>query len=532
MTESALPAGWQRVRLGVLIDGFEAGRNLRAHGRAATGSEFGVLKLSAVSWGTFRPEENKALLEGDTPRPREIVRKGDLLISRANTSELVGAVVRVDGDHPRLMLPDKVLRLRVRSSVVNPEFLLHALRTRQARKHLEENASGTSDSMRNLSQPKIEATPLLLPPLNEQRRIVAKLEALQSRSRRAREALDGVPPLLEKLRQSILAAAFRGDLTKDWRAKHKDVEPATELLKRIRIERRKKWEEAEFAKMTAKGKRPTDDKWKARYKEPEPADRTGLQELPDGWCWGTAEELTDASRSIIYGIIKAGPDFPGGVPYVRVTEVAAGRIKLEELPRCNPERAAKFERSILAAGDILVSKDGTIGKVAFVPPELEGGNINQHVLRVVAGHDVDRFFLSRMIEAPQCQRWMTGETKGIALQGVNVEDFRRMPIPLAPVSEQAAVVSAIDTALGARRRVEEVTKGATMNLASLVRATLAKAFRGGLVAQDPSDEPADAMLEAVRGTTNRARRNDGASDEARRNKRTSRGTRGARQDEA
>jgi hypothetical protein len=67
-----------------------------------------------------------------------------------------------------------------------------------------------------------------LPPRNEQRRIVAKIEALTARSRRAREALDAIPPLLDKLRQSILAAAFRGDLTADWRAQHPDVEPAFE----------------------------------------------------------------------------------------------------------------------------------------------------------------------------------------------------------------------------------------------------------------------------------------------------------------
>src|SRR6185436_10370668 len=102
---------------------------------------------------------------------------------------------------------------------------------------------------------------------------------------------------------------------------------------------------------------------------------------------------------IIYGIIKAGPEYPGGVPYVRVTEVAAGRINIDELPRCDPARAAVFQRSVLSAGDILVSKDGTIGKVAFVPPELEGGNINQHVLRVRASRHVNRRCFARMIEA-------------------------------------------------------------------------------------------------------------------------------------
>ncbi len=91
------------------------------------------------------------------------------------------------------------------------------------------------------------------PPLNEQKRIVSRIEELQLRSRRAREALETVPDLLEQLRQSLLAAAFRGDLTKEWRKKNPDVEPASELLKRIRAERRKRWEEAELEKLKAKG---------------------------------------------------------------------------------------------------------------------------------------------------------------------------------------------------------------------------------------------------------------------------------------
>jgi type I restriction enzyme, S subunit len=111
MSDNELPTGWVAVQLGNVIHGFESGRNLQAQGRPAVNDEYGVLKVSAVTWGTFRSEENKALLPGDAPRPRELVRAGDVLISRANTTELVGAPVVVRGDHPRLMLPDKILRV-------------------------------------------------------------------------------------------------------------------------------------------------------------------------------------------------------------------------------------------------------------------------------------------------------------------------------------------------------------------------------------------------------------------------------------
>ncbi len=94
--------------------------------------------------------------------------------------------------------------------------------------------------LRHITKGKFEETKVFLPPLNEQKRIVAKLEALRGHSSRARAALEAVEPLLERFRQSVLAAAFRGDLTRKWREQHPGVEPAEVLLERIRAERRGK----------------------------------------------------------------------------------------------------------------------------------------------------------------------------------------------------------------------------------------------------------------------------------------------------
>ena len=96
--------------------------------------------------------------------------------------------------------------------------------------------------------------------------------------------------LLEQFRQSLLAAAFRGDLTADWRAANPNVEPASELLNRIRQERRQKWEQSELAKYEAKGKVPTKN-WQDNYEDPEPVDESELPELPYSWCWARSEEV-------------------------------------------------------------------------------------------------------------------------------------------------------------------------------------------------------------------------------------------------
>lgn len=242
-----LPEGWVRTDLGSLLIGFEAGRNLRSKGRPANGNEVGVLKISAVTWGAFRPEENKALLPGDRPKPHEAVRRGDLLISRANTSDLVGAVVIVERDYPNLMLPDKILRLVLRDNV-SPRFVMYALRTRDVRRYFSKEATGTSDSMRNLSQPKMERAQFNLAPRAEQDRIVEKIDNLLGHVDSIAKRMTRLSRLIgpedapgirtTKLAEAVLEKAFSGELVPTEaelaRLEGREYEPASVLLDRIK----------------------------------------------------------------------------------------------------------------------------------------------------------------------------------------------------------------------------------------------------------------------------------------------------------
>lgn len=194
---------WPVVPLGSLLERIEAGKSPKALDRPAGDGEAGVIKVSAVTWNTFLPDENKALPPG-YPFAKEVqIRKGDLLLSRANTVELIAAVVLVNMDHPNLMLSDKILRLVPKDQEACPGYLLYALRTREARRHFESHATGTSGSMRNISQDNIRSCPVLLPPLPEQKRIAAILDKADSirRKRRAAELIadDLIPSIHREL---------------------------------------------------------------------------------------------------------------------------------------------------------------------------------------------------------------------------------------------------------------------------------------------------------------------------------------------
>ena len=428
-------------------------------------------------------------------------------------------VVRIGRSGEAAVVPDTLgeancsgLVVFKRPWAVRPDFLAAYLNSPIGQRASLDEVRGVTRQTLNTGS--VAAAMVPIPPLNEQRRIVAKLEALQSRSRRAREALDAVPPLLEKLRQSVLAAAFRGDLTKDWRAKNKGVEPASELLRRIRTERRKKWEEAELAKMKAKGKAPTDDKWKAKYKEPEPVDATGLPELPEGWCWASVEALLSSPEDLFDGpfgsALKSSDYTSSGVRVVRLENVANLEFRGDKETFVSPTKYESLARHSVRAGDIIFGSFVEESTRVCMLPELGGPAIAKADCFCVRP-DAQVIRAEVMVFALGSHHARTELTRGIhgaTRPRINTGQLRSLRVALPPRDEQPIILEKLEAALASLRRLGAAHGDWTAGLSSLERSVLAKAFRGELVPQDPSDEPAEAMLARVRGA------NGGATSEA------------------
>jgi type I restriction enzyme S subunit len=174
---SPLPLGWRWVTLGSLLTRIQGGWSPNAQTRPKQGDEWGVLKVSACSWGEFKASENKALQPGQVPRPGLEIRPGDFLISRANTSALVARSVVVDETPAHLMLSDKTLRMTVANGC-SARYLNLANLAEEARAHYKSEATGTSSSMKNVSQKAIRRAPIPLPPAGEQVRIAEAVDEL------------------------------------------------------------------------------------------------------------------------------------------------------------------------------------------------------------------------------------------------------------------------------------------------------------------------------------------------------------------
>lgn len=207
-----VPEHWDVVPVKRCLRSITQGWSPQCDNYPAEPGQWGVLKVGCVNGGSFDPSENKALPSSLEPQPDLSVRQGDVLVSRANTRELVGSVAVAERDYERLMLCDKLYRLRVDEQRCDAAFLASSLSTPAARGVIEATASGASSSMLNIGQAAITGMFIAVPPLEEQQALVAivqneaaKIDALIEEQRRL------IDLLLER-RAALISAAVTGKI--------------------------------------------------------------------------------------------------------------------------------------------------------------------------------------------------------------------------------------------------------------------------------------------------------------------------------
>lgn len=206
-----VPEHWDIKRLKHYITSMDQGWSPQCEARLIEGEEFGVMKVGCVNGGVFRFQEHKALPSEIEPKIEYRLKKGQLLISRANTRELVGSAAVVDADYDNLLLCDKLYRIGL-SAGVNPEYVALLLGVTAYRGQIELSASGASDSMQNIGQATIKELPIALPPKEE-------LEAILHFVESKLHALDYLDHLflkqnqtLQERRTALISAAITGKI--------------------------------------------------------------------------------------------------------------------------------------------------------------------------------------------------------------------------------------------------------------------------------------------------------------------------------
>jgi type I restriction enzyme S subunit len=201
-SEGAVPL--RRVALGI-----EQGTSPQCDAVPRELGEWGVLKLSAVKQGVFNPSENKRLPDDISPIEDFAVRPGDLLITRANTPNLVGDAAVVGEDSSQLLLPDLIYRVQL-TGEMTAEFLMHVALSGRTRSLVEAVARGSSQTMVKLRGEDIKSWPVPRASSAQQARLVREIERGTARTQKLRQVLDQQITMLAERRQALITAAVTG----------------------------------------------------------------------------------------------------------------------------------------------------------------------------------------------------------------------------------------------------------------------------------------------------------------------------------
>nr|WP_281496968.1 restriction endonuclease subunit S [Ornithinimicrobium sp. F0845] len=196
----------------------------------------------------------------------------------------------------------------------------------------------------------------------------------------------------------------------------------------------------------------------------------------ESWPSTPLAEVVRVGTLVTYGIVQAGPEFDGGVPYIRTGDLVDGQIATAGLRHTDPAIAARFERSTVRAGDIVMSIRATVGTTALVPPELDGANLTQGTARIAPGEGTVGTYLLECLRSPETQHWIQGQIKGATFREITLGRLRELEVPLPPIPLQEEFAARIESIGAHRASIVGASSADELLFASLQ----ARAFRGEL----------------------------------------------------
>jgi type I restriction enzyme S subunit len=501
VSENSTPKGWAIAALGdICVEKVEQ--------REPGDDAVAYIDIGSIDRGTKTIGELQHVTSTDAPtRARQSVRAGDVLVSMTRPN--LNAVALVPGHLDGAIASTGFDVLRPME--VLSEWIFNRVRSHDFVADVSENLQGVVYPAIRPHDVRRHQCPI--PPLPEQHRIVEAIESYFTRLDDAVATLERVQRNLKRYRASVLKAAVEGRLVPTEaelaRAEGRDYEPASALLERILAERRRRWHEA-----GGRGK----------YQEPLAPDTTGLPDLPQGWCWARAEQvcefITKGTTPKNYLMTQE----IGDVPYIKVYNLTFdGSLDFSIDPTFVGSETHRgfLARSAVLPGDVLVNIVGPpLGKVSVVPSTYPEWNINQAIARFRPVSGLENRYMALLLGCPFFLAWAKSRSKATAGQfNLTLAICRDAPVPLPPTAEQTRIVNETERALSLADEADLTTGRDLVFSARFRRAILKWAFEGKLADQDPSDEPASALLERIRSQTSASRQSASDADDGRRRRR-------------
>jgi type I restriction enzyme S subunit len=483
-----LPRGWELAEFRDLFEGLQYGFTASAIEDPSAPRLLRITDIqnSSVNWTTV-----PGCAIEDAVRPRYLLADGDFVFARTGSIEKAWRV----RNPPPAVFASYLIRGRLRDPRLS-DWMRHFIESSDYVGQAFKASAGIGRP--NVNAQNLGRFQIRISPIPEQRRIIAILESLFPKLDAAVAALERVRTNLKRYRASVLNAAVEGRLVPTEaelaRKEERNFEPASVLLDQILTERRRRWEESELTRMKAAGKLPKDDRWKSKYREPVAPNTSALPQLPDGWCWASADQCTN---QITDGEHITPSRTDDGVFLLSARNVQDGRLSLEVVDYVSESVFEQLSKRLtMEPGDVLLSCSGSVGRSCVVP-----GVIRFALVRSVAvlkpvlpmGTYLSLALRSLFLQG-QINRKKTQTAQANIFQG----KIRTLVFPLPPRDEQCRIVSEIERLLSVVDQTDHSVNAAARRSDRLRQSILKCAFEGKLVDQDPNDEPASVLLERIR----------------------------------
>lgn len=461
-----LPAGWLWTKLGEACSN-EKDRGIEGY---IPYLEIGNVDIYTKKYSPgVKPAVKGALL----------AKEGDILVSRVRPTR--GAVTIICEKEIQVSSAFTVLRPLAE---IPPEYIHYFLAwNRTFLDFLGENSTGTMYP--TVKEDFVVQYPIPLSPLPEQHRISTKVDELFTRLDAGIKMLEKVDNQVKLYRQAVLKYALEGKLTEKWRkAQRGEIEPAHTILKRIREQR----------KISGKEKR----------KESCPAELSDSHMLPEGWAWATIDDiietLTDYHANGSYKVLKAHVrllEKPDYAIMVRTTNLENNDFEYS-LKYISEAAYSFLQKSKLFGEEIIIGKIGNAGKVYWMPklnrPCSLGMNLFLLRFHIGISSRYVYFHLMSTSSAEQIRLYV----KGVGNPTIDKKSIRSLRIALPPFLEQLEIVKEVERQFSVADVTEQVVGHSLKRAERLRQSILKRAFEGKLVLQDPTDEPAEKLLEHIR----------------------------------
>ncbi len=479
-----LPSTWVAPSLKDVCEYIQRGKSPKYTDR----SELPVINQKCVRWNGVDVEHVKYIHPNQFSQwaSERFLQDKDILWNSTGTGT-IGRACLYKPVFKKTVVDSHVTIVRTHKDHVLPEYVFYFISSPFVQKKIEDMQSGSTNQV-ELGKGAIEQTILPLSPINEQKRIVDRIEQLFSNLDEGEALLKTIQKQLATYRQSVLKAAVTGELTKDWREKHKKrLESGEKLLTRILESRRKNWQ------------------GRGKHKDVPNIDRSELLELPNGWTWATPEHLvSDAPNSLCIGPfgsnLKVDDYTDAGVPLVFVRHIRAKNFDGLKPQYVSAKKAKELSSHKVIGGDILITKMGEPpGDVCIYPENHPDAIITADCIRFSTQRKfLDTKYLELALNSRPVQTQIQGITKGVAQQKVTLGNFKKVVIPLPGLDEQREIANICDEKFSQIYALEAWCEAELSRSNTLRQSILKSAFSGKLVAQDPADESASELLARIK----------------------------------